>query len=63
MPLAVAEMVESLADRPVAAELAAVLARETGGNSFFVREVVLHLPNWPAGLVPGHLDLPQGVVT
>ena len=60
---AVSELVEALASEPVAPPLSVALHRETGGNPFFVREVVLHLAE--SGRLQGdavqELDLPQSV--
>ena len=40
---AVAELLVGLADQEVPAEFVAAVTSETGGNPFFVREVILHL--------------------
>src|SRR5262245_23728236 len=42
-PEAVQEILEAVADHEVARQLVAILTRETSGNPFFIRAVLLHL--------------------
>jgi DNA-binding CsgD family transcriptional regulator len=63
---AVAAMVEGMAEAPVATTVAEAILRETGGNPFFVREIVRHLQAEGHDLSDAHTadggwGIPEGV--
>src|SRR5262245_2204120 len=70
-PEAVQEILEAVADHAVARNLVATITRETSGNPFFIRAVLLHLleqgalvrdgGRWRVARSLEHLGLPQTV--
>lgn len=67
----VEELLDVIATQPVAADLAKAIAQETGGNPFFIREVLLHLAaegkfmdhdgRWTSPLTIAEIGIPEGV--